>query len=127
MPPTKARFNVDPSTIPPGNPEHIHASMQDVTEEQALQRLEAFLDIPGMLQIITAECVSAGCGNGVHDESEYPVTDYRHFVVHDVVAIDQDPANNQIRAHTAEGDWSMSPDGARSLLRHLTRVSSGNG
>lgn len=127
MPPKTTSFNVDLSTMPPSNEEHIHESMRAITEEVALERLESFLDMPGMLQIITNECTSPGCGDGVHDESEFPLTDHRHFVKHDVVAIDQEPSTGAIRAHSAEGDWTISPSGARSLLRHLTRVSLGSG
>lgn len=136
MPPTKTRFDVDPGTMPPVNEEQVHESMRLITEEQGLERLEHMLDMPGMLQIITAECAVSGCrfemdpATGrrqiVHDETEFPVTDHRHFIKHDVVAIDQDE-RGRIRATSEEGDWTVSPSGARSLLRHLTRVSLGSG
>lgn len=128
-----ARFSVDASKIPPINEDQVHPSLRDMTEDEALTRLAALVEVPGMLRIVTSECVKGpnclhddvdpdtGQAVRVHDESDYPVTDHRHFVVHDVVSIDQDE-RGWPRANSAEGDWVVTPAGARSLLRKLMEV-----
>lgn len=104
-------WDVDVDRIPPADEQFVRSN---VTEEQALAQLEGLLAIPGMLQIIT---------NEVADES-FPDTDHRRFVIHDVVRIGQD-LQGRLQAFTAEGDWFVSIDGARGMLRRLTVVSLG--
>lgn len=136
-------FNVDLATMPTPNEERIRESQRGRSDAEALRQLEALFTAGGMLEIITNECAVPGCHvelvNGravtVHNEDPaeggIPVTDHRHFVKHAVVAIDQVPdgefAARCIRAHTAEGDWKVAPDGPRVLLEALTETTLGPG
>jgi hypothetical protein len=73
--------------------------------EEAKEMLFNMLKVPGLLRIITNECVSPNCKGGEHDTSKYPLTDPRHFVIHKVVNLEELP-NGRIRADSAEGDWT---------------------
>lgn len=94
------------------------------THELAVKQLEALVQIPGTLRVITNEHDHE---NGIHptpedcaahvetvkgltedaeeEEVPIPLTDPRHFVIHDVVSIEgPDEATGLVRARTEEGD-----------------------
>lgn len=81
--------------------------------EQAAELLHKLLEIPGFLRIITNE---HACGGGAHpslpwfdsarcEGCEYPLTDPRHFVIHDVARIEGPDKRGRYKVHSAEGDW----------------------
>ena len=76
--------------------------------EEARKRLNGLVEnVPGMLKIITSQCVSERCGGslaGPHDESERSIYDPKHFVIHDVVRIEE-RNGGCMRAYSREGDW----------------------
>ncbi len=102
-----------------------------MNREEAIQQLEA-LTHAGGLKIITSE---HDCGAGVHPDIppfdqaicasyEYPLTDLRHFVIHDVTGMVQAPGSagekGQYRAYSAEGDHCQGQPEA--LLARLTEA-----
>ena len=75
--------------------------------EEAKGMLYKMLTVEGLLRIITCECAVSGCQGDEHDESEYRLTDPRHFVIHKVVKLEELP-NGQMRAYSAdEVDWTQ--------------------
>lgn len=98
------------------------------TEDGALGQLQAMATVPGVLKVITSE---HACGGGLHpsiagfkqsacDAFGYPVSDPRHFVLHDVVSVEsRQRADGRVlyRATTAEGDYTEGD--APALLRRL--------
>ena len=91
-------------------------------KKEAKEMLSDMLKVPGLLRIITNECISANCKGDEHDESEYRLTDPRHFVIHKVVRLEELP-NGQMRAHSAEGDWCQGQ--AQDVLRRLQKWNMG--
>jgi len=91
----------------------------------ALRELEALARVPGALKIITNE---HACG--VHlmprdpadlalcAQCPYPVTDPRHFVLHDVTSLIPREDKGRVRACSAEGDYTEGkPEHVLSRLR----------
>lgn len=80
--------------------------------KQAILQLEALVIVPGALRIITNQ---HNCGGGKHPTIgkfseakcaafEHPLTDPRHFVIHDVVRVEGPNHRGEYRAFTEEGD-----------------------
>jgi len=95
---------------------------------EARQTLDNMLPT-GILKIITNE---HACGGGQHPDIngfvqdicnafKFPITDARHFVVHDVISFEDLAKNNLMAAHTSEGDICMGYP--IDLLRRLTEAS----
>lgn len=89
---------------------------------EARDMLYKMVKVEGLLRIITNQCVSPNCKGDSHDESEYHLTDPRHFVVHEVVKLEERPDGTML-AHSAEGDWTWGLPEA--LLRRLQRWNMG--
>lgn len=93
-----------------------------------IDRLHALLDA-GELRIITSE---HACGGGLHptigdfdqgacEAFQFPMTDPRHFVIHQVTGLEQHPAQpEQWVAVTEEGDYCQGQPEA--LLARLTET-----
>lgn len=78
----------------------------------AIQQLNALVQIPGALQVITNQHAHEGDCSSIEATLDQPA----HFVCHDVTEI-EDVGGGLYRAKTAEGDWTVgSPD---DLLRRL--------
>ncbi len=80
--------------------------------KQAIWTLQELLRKPGTLRIITAECASKACTGAPtsptgHDEGLFKAKDPRHFIIHDVVRLERPNRRGQVRAHSAEGDWTL--------------------
>lgn len=101
--------------------------MTTVTDrEQAITELEALVQVPGALRIITN---GHACGGGLHPTIPpfdaavcaafaYPLTDPRHFVIHAVVRLEGPDAKGQYTAHSAERDYTLGqPDALLTRLR----------
>jgi hypothetical protein len=108
--------------------------------ERATKRLGELLKTPGNLRVITSEHACQGTrwdaetdarGAAAHpsrpefdaarcDAYEYPLTDARHFVCHDVVALEGPDAKGRYRSVTAEGDYTIGYPEA--LLVRLTQA-----
>jgi hypothetical protein len=87
-----------------------NGSKNETRRDLARQQLDALIEVPGALKIITSEETKDGRG--------YPVTDPRHYVLHDVVRLEEIPSQpNQIRAWSAEGDYTQGSVAA--VLRRL--------
>lgn len=72
--------------------------MARVENDIAAAQLDALIAVPGALRVITSE--------EAKDANKYPPTDPRHYVIHDVVRIEDHPTHKgAIRAYTAEGDF----------------------
>ena len=94
-------------------------------ESAHAQRLRALLAEGGALRIITSE---HACGAGKHPDFDgfdpekcgafgHPLTDPRHFVIHDVVEIEGPGSNAAYRARSAEGDLTLGS--AETLVKRL--------
>ena len=80
--------------------------------KQAIWTLQELVKKSGALRIITAECVSKACTGSPtspagHDVGLFKLADPRHFVIHDVVSLDSPNHRGQVKAHSAEGDWTL--------------------
>jgi len=109
-------------------------SAESAEEDRTIATLEALAAIPGALQIITDEHACQGRSGAKHPRFasfdadtcaryEHPLTDYRHFVRHDVVRLEPVEGTNRYRAHSAEGDWCEGEPAA--LLARLTESTRG--
>lgn len=96
--------------------------------ETTLKQLEALVEIPGALRVITNE---HACGGGKHPSDpgfnheacaafEADLSKPEHFVIHDVVSIEGPDHKGRYTAFTDEGDWCMGQPEA--LLKRLTEV-----
>lgn len=75
-------------------------------EQLVADQLAALAGIPGALRVITNEHVHDGsltCED-VEELYGWSLFDPRHFVVHDVIGI-EDRVGGKLRAYTSEGDW----------------------
>jgi len=86
--------------------------------DKSVEELQALVQIPGALRFIT--CRHA-CGPqyregpnyqpGTEEEKaaceafEYPQTDWRHFVIQDIVSIEGPDHTGRMTAHTGEGSF----------------------
>jgi len=96
---------------------------------EARQILESMLST-GILKIITNEHT---CGGGQHPENngfnkkkcgsfKFPITDSRHFVIHNVISLEESPSKNGLLvAYSDEGDMCMGYP--VELLKRLTEAS----
>ena len=112
-------------------------------ESAYAKRLRALLAEGGALRIITNE---HACGAGKHPDIEgfdaekcaaflveetdeegdvflgpCPLTDPRHFVIHDVIEIEGPGSNGAYRARSAEGDLTLGS--AETLVKRLQEAS----
>ncbi len=101
-----------------------------MNNRQAILQLEALVLVPGALRIITN---MHACGGGVHPDGsrgpfdeekcakfKHPLTNSRHFVVHDVVRVEGPNHRKEYRAFTEEGDHCTGQPVA--VLRRLLRA-----
>lgn len=83
-----------------------------MNDKQAVKQLKALKSVSGALRIITNE---HNCGGGTHPRVgkfseakcaafEHPMTDPRHFVIHEVTSIEGPNRRGQYRAFTEAGD-----------------------
>jgi len=99
-------------------------------KDTSVEELQALLKIPGALRFITAAhaCGPEGQDGASYEPKteeelaaceafEFPQTDWRHFVIHDIVSLEGPNDKGTMVAHTAEGDWCMGLPNA--LLRRL--------
>jgi hypothetical protein len=88
----------------------------------AVQQLQALVEVPGALQIITNEHAHANGKNPSPEDcerAEATLDQPAHFVCHDVVEI-EDAGGGLYRAKTAEGDWTVGKPS--DLLRRLQQA-----
>lgn len=99
-------------------------------KDTSIEELRALVKIPGALRFITA---AHACGPDGQDGAsytpkteaeleaceafEFPQTDWRHFVIHDIVSLEGPNHRGVMIGHTAEGDWCQGRPYA--LLRRL--------
>lgn len=100
-------------------------------DELDTAQLRALLGVPGALKIVSG---AHACGAGTHpdpsvpgafdqarcDAFAYPRSDPRHWVLLDVVALEEEPGRpGEWRATAADGSYAQGTPGA--LLHHLAR------
>jgi hypothetical protein len=86
-------------------------------KDKSVEELKALVKIPGSLRVITARhACDPKYATGPQykpktDEElaaceafEFPQTDWRHQVIHEVVSLEEPDHNGRMKAHTAEGD-----------------------
>jgi hypothetical protein len=86
-----------------------------LTNDEALAQLKALLAVSGALKVITNE---HACGAGKHPalagfdakkceaaQKVRPLFDVRHFVLHNVTAIEGPDKKGRVYARTKEGDY----------------------
>jgi len=100
-----------------------------------IEELKALLKVPGALRFVTARHLcdpkyleGPYCEPKTAEELEicaafeFPLTDPRHFVIHEVVSLEARP-DGTMAAVTAEGDWCVgSPAGLMRALRKAREV-----
>lgn len=88
-----------------------------MTNEQAVAQLEALVDVPGSLRVITNEvrpdlredpdAAGSPIRADVLESDPHTLKRPSTFVIHDVVRLEGPDARGRMIAHTAEGDWTL--------------------